>query len=235
MLPISTADILKVVLPTVITLFIAVVKTPFRIRREKHDKLLKLLKLLESVEKPHAAPICLLQFRDYMGNKTIRLTALRLLLALPDSVTALERYRFTGGRQQILRATSAGFVLRPNADSKFKRFLLSGRYFLLYLLFVMLLVLLLALAQWGLRGVEITATSITYLPGASIGDGWQLLFLGLLFTITMLSLVFMIFRQLMLAGNLSSESAFYRYYQQAREEQRCREVLRQLRAALRRT
>lgn len=232
MLPISTADILKVVLPTVITLFIAVVKTPFRIRRENHDKLLN---LLESVEKPQSAPIRLLRFRDYIGNRSAGLAALQLLLALPDSVAALERYRFTGGRQQILRATSAGFVLRPNANSKFKRFLLSGRYFLLYLLFVMLLVLLLALAQWGLRGVEITTTSITYLPGAHIGDGWQLLFLGLLFTIIMLSLVFMIFRQLMLAGNLSSESAFYRYYQQAREEQRCREVLRQLRAALRRT
>ena len=232
MLPISTADILKVVLPTVITLFIAVVKTPFRIRREKHDKLLK---LLESVEKPQSAPIRLLRFRDYIGNRSAGLAALQLLLALPDSVAALERYRFTGGRQQILRATPAGFVLRPSADSKFKRFLLSGRYFLLYLLFVTLLVLLLALAQWGLRGVEITTTSITYLPGAHIGDGWQLLFLGLLFTIIMLSLVFMIFRQLMLAGNLSSESAFYRYYQRAREEQRCREVLRQLRAALRRT
>ncbi|MBY4851548.1 hypothetical protein L8N14_009470 [Serratia marcescens] len=231
MLPISTADILKVVLPTVITLFIAVVKTPFRIRREKHDKLLK---LLESVEKPQSAPIRLLRFRDYIGNRSAGLAALQLLLllALPDSVAALERYRFTGGRQQILRATPAGFVLRPSADSKFKRFLLSGRYFLLYLLFVTLLVLLLALAQWGLRGVEITTTSITYLPGAHIGDGWQLLFLGLLFTIIMLSLVFMIFRQLMLAGNLSSESAFYRYYQQAREEQRCRELLRQMRDVL---
>lgn len=119
MLPISTADILKVVLPTVITLFIAVVKTPFRIRREKHDKLLN---LLESVEKPQSAPIRLLRFRDYIGNRSAGLTALQLLLALPDSVAALERYRFTGGRQQILRATSAGFVLRPNADSKFKRF-----------------------------------------------------------------------------------------------------------------
>ncbi|WP_240320448.1 hypothetical protein [Serratia marcescens] len=59
MLQISTADILKVVLPTVITLFIAVIKTPFRIRREKHDKLLK---LLESVEKPHAAPFACCSF-----------------------------------------------------------------------------------------------------------------------------------------------------------------------------
>ncbi|HFS8202893.1 TPA: hypothetical protein ACH2JW_005152 [Serratia marcescens] len=226
---------LDIVVPTVGAfgaMFFALVKTPFRIRRENHDKLLN---LLESVEKPQSAPIRLLRFRDYIGNSSASLTALQLLLALPDSVAALERYRFTGGRQQILRATPAGFVLRPSADSKFKRFLLSGRYFLLYLLFVMLLVLLLALAQWGLRGVEITTTSITYLPGARIGDGWQLLFLGLLFTIIMLSLVFMIFRQLMLAGNLSSESAFYRYYQQAREEQRCRELLRQMRAALRRT
>lgn len=148
MLQISTADILKVVLPTVITLFIAVVKTPFRIRRKNTISCSN----CSSLSRNPTPPICLLQFRDYMGNKTIRLTALRLLLALPDSVTALERYRFTGGRQQILRATSAGFVLRPNADSKFKRFLLSGRYFLLYLLFVMLLVLLLALAQWAAWG-----------------------------------------------------------------------------------
>ncbi|NIA33900.1 hypothetical protein G4234_09245 [Serratia marcescens] len=234
MLQISTADILKVVLPTVITLFIAVIKTPFRIRREKHDKLLK---LLESVEKPHAAPICLLQFRDYMGNKTIRLTALRLLLALPDSVTALERYRFTGGRQQILRATSAGFVLRPSANNAFKRFLLSCRYFLLYLVFVTLLVLFPALTQWGLQqlGVLITPHSLHYLPNARITDGWQLLFPGLLFIMIMFSLAFLTFRQLARAGNLSSERAFYRYYQRAREEQRCREVLRQMRTVLRRT
>ncbi|CUY94504.1 Uncharacterised protein [Serratia marcescens] len=234
MLPISTADILKVVLPTVITLFIAVVKTPFRIRREKHDKLLK---LLESVEKPQSAPIRLLRFRDYIGNRSAGLAALQLLLALPDSVAALERYRFTGGRQQILRATPAGFVLRPSADSKFKRFLLSGRYFLLYLVFVTLLVLFPALTQWGLQqlGVLITPHSLRYLPNARITDGWQLLFPGLLFIIIMFILAYLTFRQLARAGNLSSERAFYRYYQRAREEQRCREVLRQLRAALRRT
>lgn len=119
MLQISTADILKIVLPTVITLFIAVVKTPFRIRRENHDKLLN---LLESVEKSQSAPIRLLRFRDYIGNRSAGLVALQLLLALPDSVAALERYRFTGGRQQILRATPAGFVLRPSANNAFKRF-----------------------------------------------------------------------------------------------------------------
>ncbi len=74
MLQISTADILKIVLPTVITLFIAVVKTPFRIRRENHDKLLN---LLESVEKPQSAPIRLLRFRDYIGNRSAGLVALQ--------------------------------------------------------------------------------------------------------------------------------------------------------------
>ncbi|HFF8941546.1 hypothetical protein [Serratia ureilytica] len=234
MLQISTADILKIVLPTVITLFIAVVKTPFRIRRENHDKLLN---LLESVEKPQSAPIRLLRFRDYIGNRSAGLVALQLLLALPDSVAALERYRFTGGRQQILRATPAGFLLRPSANNAFKRFLLSCRYFLLYLVFVTLLVLFPALTQWGLQqlGVLITPYSLRYLPNARITDGWQLLFPGLLFIIIMFSLAYLTFRQLARAGNLSSERAFYRYYQRAREEQRCREVLRQLRAALRRT
>ncbi|HGM6674443.1 TPA: hypothetical protein ACKQGF_003614 [Serratia marcescens] len=227
---------LDIVVPTVGAfgaIFFALVKTPFRIRRENHDKLLK---LLQSVETAQGERINLLLFRDYMGSKTIGLTALRLLLALPDSVAALERYRFTGGRQQILRATSAGFVLRPSANNAFKRFLLSCRYFLLYLLFVTLLVLFPALTQWGLQqsGVLITPHSLSYLPNARITDGWQLLFPGLLFIITMFSLAYLTFRQLARAGNLSSERAFYRYYQRAREEQRCREVLRQMRTALRR-
>lgn len=108
---------LDIVVPTVGAfgaMFFALVKMPFRIRRENHDKLLN---LLESVEKPQSAPIRLLRFRDYIGNSSASLTALQLLLALPDSVAALERYRFTGGRQQILRATSAGFVLRPSANN----------------------------------------------------------------------------------------------------------------------
>ncbi|WP_211130176.1 hypothetical protein [Serratia surfactantfaciens] len=233
MLEISAADILKIGL-TVITMFIAVVKTPFRIRRENHDKLLK---LLESVEKPHSEPVCLLLFRDYIGSKTVGLAELRQLLALPDGVTALERYRFTGGRQQILRTTSAGFVLQRRADSALKRSLLSCRYLLKYLLFVTLLVLMPMLAQWGLRqlGVLVIPPSLVFMSGGYITDGWQLLFPGLLFIIIMLSLTYLIFRQLALAGNLSSERAFYRYYQQAREEQRCREVLSQLRDALRRT
>lgn len=90
MLQISAADILKIVLPTVITLFIAIVKTPFRIRRENRDKLLN---LLESVEKRQSAPIRLLRFRDYLGNSSAGLTALQLLLALPDSV-ALSLHRW---------------------------------------------------------------------------------------------------------------------------------------------
>ncbi|WP_239534977.1 hypothetical protein [Serratia marcescens] len=138
MFEISAADILKVSL-TVITLFIAVVKTPFRIRRENHDKLLK---LLESVEKPHSERMQLLLFRDYIGSKTVGLAELQQLLALPDGVTALERYRPTGGRQQILRTTSKGFVLQRRADSALKRSLLSCRYLLKYLLFVTLLVLM---------------------------------------------------------------------------------------------
>ncbi|HFD2067705.1 hypothetical protein PTR30_01290 [Serratia marcescens] len=228
---------LDIVVPTVGTfgaMFFALVKMPFRIRRENHDKLLN---LLESVEKPQSAPIRLLRFRDYIGNSSASLTALQLLLALPDSVAALERYRFTGGRQQILRATSAGFVLRPSANNAFKRFLLSCRYFLLYLVFVTLLVLFPALTQWGLQqlGVLITPHSLRYLPNARITDGWQLLFPGLLFIMIMFSLAFLTFRQLARAGNLSSERAFYRYYQRAREEQRCREVLRQMRTVLRRT
>lgn len=169
---------LDIVVPTVGAfgaMFFALVKMPFRIRRENHDKLLN---LLESVEKPQSAPIRLLRFRDYIGNSSASLTALQLLLALPDSVAALERYRFTGGRQQILRATSAGFVLRPSANNAFKRFLLSCRYFLLYLVFVTLLVLFPALTQWGLQqlGVLITPHSLRYLPNARITDGWQLLF-----------------------------------------------------------
>lgn len=228
---------LDIVVPTVGAfgaIFFALIREPFRIRRENHDRLLK---LLGSVEAAQGERISLLLFRDYMGSKTIGPTALRLLLALPDSVAALERYRFTGGRQQILLATPEGFVLRPNANRPYKRFLLSCRYFLLYLLFVTLLVLLPALAQWGLQwlGVAITPTSLTYLPGARITDGWTLLFHGLLFIIIMLSLAYMTFRQLLLAGNLSSENAFYRYYQRAREEQRCRDVLRQMRDVLRRT
>lgn len=233
MFEISAADILKVSL-TVITLFIAVVKTPFRIRRENHDKLLK---LLESVEKPHCERMQLLLFRDYIGSKTVGLAELQQLLALPDGVTALERYRPTGGRQQILRTTSKGFVLQRRADSALKRSLLSCRYLLKYLLFVTLLVLMPVLAQWGLRqlGVLVIAPSLVFMSGARITDGWQLLFPGFIFIIIMLSLTYLIFRQLALAGNLSSERAFYRYYQRAREEQRCREVLRQLRTALRRT
>ncbi|BEM09335.1 hypothetical protein SM14VA5_18390 [Serratia marcescens] len=228
---------LDIVVPTLGAfgaMFFALVKMPFRIRRENHDKLLN---LLESVEKPQSAPIRLLRFRDYIGNSSASLTALQLLLALPDSVAALERYRFTGGRQQILRATSAGFVLRPSANNAFKRFLLSCRYFLLYLVFVTLLVLFPALTQWGLQqlGVLITPHSLHYLPNARITDGWQLLFPGLLFIMIMFSLAFLTFRQLARAGNLSSERAFYRYYQRAREEQRCREVLRQMRTVLRRT
>ncbi|HGM7196039.1 TPA: hypothetical protein ACKQE3_002117 [Serratia marcescens] len=230
MFEISAADILKVSL-TVITLFIAVVKTPFRIRRENHDK------LLESVEKPHSERMQLLLFRDYIGSKTVGLAELQQLLALPDGVTALERYRPTGGRQQILRTTSEGFVLQRRADSALKRSLLSCRYLLKYLLFVTLLVLMPVLAQWGLRqlGVLVSAPSLVFMSGARITDGWQLLFPGFIFIIIMLSLTYLIFRQLALAGNLSSERAFYRYYQRAREEQRCREVLRQLRTALRRT
>lgn len=116
MLQISAADILKIVLPTVITLFIAVVKTPFRIRRENRDKLLN---LLESIEKRQSAPIRLLRFRDYLGNSSAGLTALQLLLALPDSVAALERYRFTGRWNVIASPVAASKSCAPRPRASF--------------------------------------------------------------------------------------------------------------------
>jgi excinuclease UvrABC nuclease subunit len=105
MFDISAADILKGVFLPLITLFITIVKTPFRIRQENHGKLRA---LLESVESNKGERIQLLLFRDYMRSKNASLLELQQLLALPDAIRALELYRFTHSQQQILRVTPSG-------------------------------------------------------------------------------------------------------------------------------
>jgi hypothetical protein len=83
MFDISAADILKGVFLPLITLFITIVKTPFRIRQENHGKLRA---LLESVESNKGERIQLLLFRDYMRSKNASLLELQQLLALPDAI-----------------------------------------------------------------------------------------------------------------------------------------------------
>ncbi|WP_413503938.1 hypothetical protein [Serratia grimesii] len=231
MFDISAADILKGVFLPLITLFIAIVKTPFRIRQENHGKLRA---LIEAVESNKGERIQLLLFRDYMRSKNASLLELQQLLALPDAIRALELYRFTHSQQQILRVTPNGFMLSPRADNGFKRFLLSCRYFVQYLFFVSLLVLLPALAQLGMQrlGVIITPSSVSFLPGAKIANYGQLLFPVLLFLMTMGWLLYMTFKQLSQAGNTGAETRFFRYYQQALKASKARELLKQLREFL---
>lgn len=231
MFDISAADIFKGVFLPLLTLFIAIVKTPFRIRQENHGKLRA---LIESVEANKGECIQLLLFRDYMRSKSANLFELRQLLMLPDAIQALEFYRFTHSQQQILRVTPNGFILKAYADSAFKRLLLSCWYFVKYLFFVTLLVLLPALAQWGMQqlGVMITPSAVTFLPGAKIVNYGQLIFPVLVFAMTMGWLLYMTFKQLSQAGNIGSETRFFRYYQQALETCKARELLKQLREFL---